>query len=141
MTDEELEAIEKACAEATPGPWSVLPYPPGYLLVGPTRTPYSYEGEVIKADAEFSAGARQWLPEILAEVKRLRHLCGQREREAEKAINERNAALSRMDLAERLMMDEREACAKLVETVVPHGWDENMIDRELAAEAIRARKP
>ena len=101
MTDERLAELERLCAAATPGPWAWGPhnsdeeYPPnlqGYPTEPDIRdgggkdvpvfawpeVMYAgeYEGEyfidVELPDAAFIAAARAALPELLAEVRRLR---------------------------------------------------------------------
>jgi hypothetical protein len=75
MTDAELEAIEKACAEATPGPWHSTPLG---TFEGPMwKMTDSRWHLTSNADAEFIASARSWVPALVEEVKRLRRKLGQ----------------------------------------------------------------
>lgn len=85
MTDEQLAEIEKACAEATPGPWRAELG--GYAASHPAcaedfsalfgaeeRLVVEGDGGSIgkMTDGRFIAGARSWVPALVAEVKRLR---------------------------------------------------------------------
>lgn len=67
-----LDEIKKACDAATPGPWKI---DPKYRQVWAPRT-----GEYISTEAErpedpeanFIANSRQWVPDLVAELERLR---------------------------------------------------------------------
>ena len=81
MTDEELAEIERRCTAARPGPWTS--YVEGrdhtsgssFIMVGRDD---EYRGEDIELtgakveDQDFIAHARQDVPRLLAEVRRLR---------------------------------------------------------------------
>lgn len=82
MRDEELDEIEARCAAATPGPWTSWvegrDHSAGSSFI---RTgDLSDSGEDIElsgatvADQDFIAQARQDVPRLLAEVRRLRRL-------------------------------------------------------------------
>lgn len=124
MSDQELEEIEKACAEATPGPWLVEHE--GYggpeavsCIASGCRAVFGGDGGEIcnAADARFTTGARSWVPALVAEVRRLR---------APRALQIG---------AEREV--EREACAQLAEAMGdPVGQGLSGYD---VATAIRAR--
>lgn len=84
MTDEEMSAIEQRCQRATPGPWHVWPTvydgsqgwaishdADGEPAIG--AAPCSLEQlATTAADSEFIAAARNDVPALLAEVRRLR---------------------------------------------------------------------
>ena len=82
----DLEAIEKACAEATEGPWSVIPVPwwagKGFTIgpgPGKMRGRADWVCEIdakpsvpgVLDDALFIATARSWVPALVARVKEL----------------------------------------------------------------------
>lgn len=79
MTDEELAEIEARCKRATPGPWRSMiegrDHMSGssFIMTGPL----SARGEDIELtgatndDQDFIAHARQDVPRLLAEIKRL----------------------------------------------------------------------
>lgn len=79
MTEEELKAIEERANAATPGPWSVE-YKNAH---GPEIGSYRYAVGIHPAledwqtptteDSEFIAHAREDVPKLVAEVRRLRH--------------------------------------------------------------------
>jgi hypothetical protein len=82
MTDEELEAIQKRADAATPGPWSaftdparradqslIVAPPPEYGLIH-VQTHKDFAS--LNHDATFIAHAREDIPKLLAEVRRLR---------------------------------------------------------------------
>ena len=75
LTDEELQRMRQRCAAATPGPWK------SYIEGRDHTSGSSFimtSGEDIEltgatdADQDFIAHARQDLPQLLAEVQRLR---------------------------------------------------------------------
>lgn len=78
MTDLRLDEIETRCNAATPGPWGVCTC----SLNGPcsnekgVRVSFCTDGLPDRADypldAEFIAHARQDIPSLIAEVRRLR---------------------------------------------------------------------
>jgi len=78
MTPDDLAAIAAAENVATPGPWRAVR--PGHLHAA--ESPYlcllldeadRYDTTELKPqDARFLAGARTWVPQLLAEVARLR---------------------------------------------------------------------
>lgn len=83
MTEQELAAIEKACAEATEGPWTALwvEWRGGEVLCdGIHHGKWKHQAIVetdggyyppSPPDARFIAGSRQWVPALVAEVRRL----------------------------------------------------------------------
>lgn len=84
MTDEELRAIAARCERATPGPWTSMiegrDHPSGSSFIM-TGAPGS-RGEDIELsgaspdDQDFIAHARQDVPRLMEEVRRLRTLLG-----------------------------------------------------------------
>ena len=85
MTDDELDRLDAACKAATPGPW----------IVGPEEVtePYGYDGFGLEIDdgslfapnyygtafrreddATFISMAREAMPRLIAELRRLRTL-------------------------------------------------------------------
>jgi hypothetical protein len=76
MHPTELDEIEARCDAASPGPWK-YPYRGFPGVVGSKRgclwTSGRHEGRVNhEADAEFIAHARQDVPDLIAEIRRLR---------------------------------------------------------------------
>ena len=75
MTDEELAAIEARVQAATPGPWkSSEQYLPLYIhgpSYGDHRGRFS---AIVPEDEAFIAHAREDVPALLAEVRRLRKI-------------------------------------------------------------------
>jgi len=80
MNDEELAAIEARCDAATPGPWKS--YIEGrdhdsgsdFIMTGEGET-RGYDIEMTgatHADQDFIASARQDIPRLIAEIRRLR---------------------------------------------------------------------
>ena len=79
MTDDELNAIERLCNSATPGPWGTIP--PG----GPNGAFWGIcnrMGMIVamrlttsEPDAAFIAASRDAIPVLIAEVRRLRAEC------------------------------------------------------------------
>lgn len=88
MTPERIEELKKLCAEATPGPWRQEVWhnhdEGGWAAVGPhikdtpgddyysSEEPGSPSHEKATSDANFIAAARTAVPELIAEVERLR---------------------------------------------------------------------
>lgn len=77
MTDAELAEIEKACAEASPGPWKVASDEDALSVVCATGTDYEIATVIqrragAEANANLLAGARAWVPALIDEVRRLR---------------------------------------------------------------------
>lgn len=79
----DLDAIRARCDAATPGPWMVFegayPYGEGYVIESPAdlvagNFDHEEGGIIRKEDAEFIAAARTDVPELLAEIERLRGL-------------------------------------------------------------------
>lgn len=68
MTDEELQAIEARERAATDGPWEYLG---GVVMNAVQAVNEGYEGLIEPADGNFIAHARQDIPALIAEVKRL----------------------------------------------------------------------
>jgi hypothetical protein len=82
MTDEELTRLQELCDNASRGPWEVVerpqqrpllraPYPDGYPCENPIASMYS-DFVNWKNDALFIIEAREAMPQLLAEVARLR---------------------------------------------------------------------
>ena len=77
MTKAKLKEIENLCSKATPGPWNYIGLEYGKT---PTEEMKKKVQFIVRVpcenqdlvDAHFSAYARTWVPELLAEVKRLR---------------------------------------------------------------------
>ena len=82
MTEQQLAAIEERAAAATEPPWD---YEQIYgHSICPFRLVYEYEGERLtiainldREDAEFIAAARDDVPALVAEVRKLRGLLGE----------------------------------------------------------------
>lgn len=78
MSDDDLAAITAAEAAATAGPWRAVR--PGHLFAAESRylcllldeVEHYDTSELLPQDAQFLAGARTWIPQLLAEVARLR---------------------------------------------------------------------
>jgi hypothetical protein len=84
LTQPDLQAIEARCMAASPGPWrswiegrdhtsgdSVITTGEGDIYIHPAATPaHPY-------DQDFIASARQDIPRLIAEIRRLRRLLGQ----------------------------------------------------------------
>ncbi len=93
MTDEQLKAIEERAEKATPGSWVAMHYgpevakhpgwyvdcnPPDVLQVAMINHGYGGNGEA-EANANFIADARDSVPALCAEVRRLQELLADRE--------------------------------------------------------------
>ena len=84
MTDEEIREIERRCNEATPAPWQS--FIEGRDHLGGSdfiRTgglddacPDIYLTQATHADQDFIAHARQDIPALIAEIRRLKALVG-----------------------------------------------------------------
>ena len=75
MTEERIAALEAMCQEAEKEPWHTDSSPYNESAPFMVRTPNGWvvaEGITHVMDAEFIAYARTALPELLAEVRRLR---------------------------------------------------------------------
>jgi hypothetical protein len=75
----DLDEIERACKEATPGPWrNGQAGDENVFVAGPSgRWVAEVEGDMpghCLPDAAFIANARQWVPALVTEVRRLRAL-------------------------------------------------------------------
>lgn len=74
----DLDEIEKACAEATPGPWTLIDngfgenalIPAGGTIEADAITAFRHTTDQAR-DAHFIANARQLVPELVAEARRL----------------------------------------------------------------------
>src|SRR4051812_2915147 len=86
LTEDDLAAIEARCNAATPGPWeswiegrdhfggdSIIRTADADLYLLPVPTPQHHQ------DQDFIAAARQDVPRLIAEVRRLRRLIAERE--------------------------------------------------------------
>jgi hypothetical protein len=127
MTPGEIEAIERACAKATPGPWRIDDY--DMYVFAPDDSPVaSTFGECWQirghgaevsgrrpvgsqdANGAFIAGARAWVPQLLARIAEL---------EADNVGLARVAAVQRERAAAvRLECDEARACAYRMASVL-----------------------
>jgi hypothetical protein len=77
MTDEELARIEALANAATPGPWEVRAHDDLFAVKGQSGWVASMDADTSAADAsnsEFIAAARDAVPALVAEVKRLRRI-------------------------------------------------------------------
>jgi hypothetical protein len=81
LTEDELEAMERRCGIASPGPWVSFIGPgiggPDFIRVGESDDePDMYVSRdgtpASPADLEFIAGARPDIPRLIAEIRRLR---------------------------------------------------------------------
>lgn len=84
LTPEQIKELRELCEKATPGPWEMTPTSAGYLInSGDQRITsaicyYDDEGFptaepcVHGSEAQFIAAARTAMPQLIAEVKRLR---------------------------------------------------------------------
>lgn len=70
----DLKELEKACAEATPGPWAAAESNNNYTCVYADNEVTNTNVAILvwSRDAEFIANARGWVPALVAEVKRLK---------------------------------------------------------------------
>lgn len=108
MTEDDLKAARKLCEQATPGPWEVgederecaatLRVRPCHINSEPGAPvdviiPF---GRAL-SDARFIAASRTWVPQLLAEVERLR-----RALKSERAQSEVDAMLAEQATAERI---------------------------------------
>jgi hypothetical protein len=114
MTEVDLDAIEARVALASPAPWSILPAmtqneagqwsPPEIIGIAP----YGHDD----GDIEFIAHARQDVPAMAAEIRRLRA-------EVQSARSEeRNALANMLDIPRLLRVVDNEV-------VVLTDWDDN----------------
>lgn len=79
MTDAELDEIERLANEATPGPWCVSPWDYGSILLNYSkelessvaRYEHPTEVDATRADCVFMSKAREDVPRLIAEVRRL----------------------------------------------------------------------
>lgn len=75
ITKERLAEIKARCEAATRAPWDVVEiHPKHYHVSAALDEPPVAEVEYIIQDAEFVAHARQDVPDLVAEVERLRGL-------------------------------------------------------------------
>ncbi len=83
LSDRDIDAIEHRCANASPGPW--MSFVEGrdhtsgssFIMTGNTGSrghDIELSGATVE-DQDFIAHARQDLPLLLAEVRRLKQLC------------------------------------------------------------------
>lgn len=85
MSDDELDAIEQRCAAASPGPWESFiegrDHVSGDTIIRiggpvgdePDMYVYRERDKASDADYDFIAHARQDVPRLLAEIRRLRN--------------------------------------------------------------------
>lgn len=77
MTEADLQAIEAAATAATPGPWTADPteyaISAGPKLIGYVTTTgrWGSQLEEARANTRLMAGSRIWVPQLVAEVRRL----------------------------------------------------------------------
>jgi hypothetical protein len=78
MTDAELDALEKLAAAATPGPWTIQFTTMSTRVYGPPESFVcgmpAIDDPTVEPDAHFIAAAREAVPALIAEVRRLRKL-------------------------------------------------------------------
>jgi len=77
VSDDEIEAIKRRCAEATPGPWTSYVESREHMSGSDfimTQGEDIYLTGATTADQDFIAHARQDIPKLVAEVARLRKL-------------------------------------------------------------------
>ena len=75
MTDEELDRIEQVLNEATPGPWKCWKKPTELdpsVVIATDVFIFRTLGGNDEANAEFIIEAREAVPKLIAEIKRLR---------------------------------------------------------------------
>lgn len=78
MTDEQLAEWERLAAAATPGPWEAIPTVDADFATIKTRGKlgwmqyHEYDPGIDATDAAFVAAAREAVPALVAEVRRLR---------------------------------------------------------------------
>jgi len=75
MTEDDLRELEELANRATPGPWEARQNPRSASLWHVTAIgnfAASIDGLLCRRDAEFIATARDAMPELIAEVRRLR---------------------------------------------------------------------
>ena len=88
LTDERLAEIEARCNAATPGPWTLMPEmcgpdgqgvyeESGLGIICEVGDPYPRGDNHPQENMEFIAAARADVPDLLAEVRRLRALVGE----------------------------------------------------------------
>lgn len=83
MTDDELAAIEARVRAATDGPWTDELAPSvggGFDIIARGARDRIGRVYTMEADAAFIASARQDVPRLVAEVRRLNALCERLER-------------------------------------------------------------
>ena len=71
MTDDELAAAKALCDAATPGPWEDVA---GMLRSPDASVVLRFDGYESEEDAAFIAASRTLVPQLIAEVERLRVL-------------------------------------------------------------------
>ena len=74
MTGQQLQAIEAACTTAHPGPWTCTDYRSrwGFWSIDAGRDLWlASVHHDHQATAAFLVGSRTWVPQLLAEVRRL----------------------------------------------------------------------
>jgi len=90
LTDDELRAIEQRLAACTPGPWChrmlgfIESLASPRMVIGVTCQKYDPDAAPLpgRDNAEFIAHARQDVPRLIAEIRRLRECIEQFETEA-----------------------------------------------------------
>ncbi len=78
MTEEELAAIESRAAAATPGPWVSVAGAgrPAFFLCTKVQQAAALGMLYVEADADFAAAARSDVPALVAEVRLLQAVLG-----------------------------------------------------------------
>lgn len=69
MTDKELDEMQAVCDAATPPPWEARIG--GLFNLWQVYRPGVFRSENSEADSIFTARAREWVPALVAEVRRL----------------------------------------------------------------------
>jgi hypothetical protein len=106
MKKEELKAIKRRCEAATWGAWEVTPCgDEPHVLYDIYNSSMPITSDCIQCDAEFIAHARTDVPQLVAEVERLRALIS----ELEPYATERVFEIGGDDMAGRLSKRIREA--------------------------------
>jgi hypothetical protein len=77
LSEEELQRIERLCAATTPGPWKSFvegrDHESGSSFIQTARNDIELSGATIE-DQDFVASARQDVPLLIAEIRRLQKL-------------------------------------------------------------------
>ena len=78
MTDDELDLILDRCEAATPGPWKSFiegrDHTSGSNVIKTAGGDIEFYGPTVVADQDFIASARQDIPRLIAEIRRLKKI-------------------------------------------------------------------